>query len=279
MVSNLIAYIPFFNNRYMQWFEKHHHSNLYLISQKLAEELVPRLSRNVVALPTHVMMQMLLGSNLFLGLRRVDIFSPDGLPISNAVLPDEDVSHALAEKYFEPFGISHTFEDIRARWDMTAVKKKLPVMVGIESTSDLSHRLRMDMALDAAPRSPDWWRQIGAALFVGDDCVATACNNHYPTEYETDGMGDPRMNVDAGQIGKYISFHSEKTVITMCAEKGISTKGTSLYTTVFPCEDCARAIVLSGISNLFFEEGYSALDALEVLRGAGIKIVRVEKTP
>ena len=152
-------------------------------------------------------------------------------------------------------------------------------MVDVEiNTSQLANE-RIGIARTIAGKSPDWWRQVGAALFINDQCVSVGCNDHYPTEYETDIRGDPRMNFEAGQVGVYCSYHGEKTVISKCAKAGIATRGASIYVTVFPCEDCARAIVIAGIDYVFFEEGYSALDAQEVLRSAGVKIIQVKKDP
>lgn len=278
-MSNLIAYIPVLNKKHVEWFRKHPGSNLYLVGQELAEAFLPRLSRNMAALPSDIMFQMLHKSCSQLQLGWVSQFSitVDPKIYQGAILPDEDISHAISEEFLTPASISHTFEEIWARWDMTAMKKSSPVMADVEIT--FNHMKRLLVAKNEAKKSPDWWRQVGAALFQSDHCVAVGCNNHYPTEYEQDAKGDPRMNYNAGQIGKYLSYHAEKTVISLCADAGIPTRGSCLYTTVFPCEDCARGIVLAGIDHVFFEEGYSALDAQEILKGAGVKIVQIIKDP
>jgi dCMP deaminase len=44
--------------------------------------------------------------------------------------------------------------------------------------------------------------------------------------------------------------HAERNAIYECAKWGISLKGTSMYVSAFPCVECARAIVQSGISTL-----------------------------
>ncbi len=287
-MSNLIAYIPVLNQRHLNWFQKHPNSSLHLISQERAESLIPYLSRHMAAVPTSVQ----LGSISYLDapwqVKNVAIFDPENLdPCLNSplvkwktyILPDEDVSHALVEKYFTAARANVVFEDIHARWDMTAVKRASPVMVDVDHTSDPGHNLRLNIARQIAPKSPDWWRQVGAALFVNGTCVAFACNEHYPTEYEQDLMGDPRMVFNAGQPGKYLSLHSERAVIAFCAQKGIPTWGSYLYVTTFPCEDCAREIVAAGVHHVFFEEGYSALNAQEVLKSHGVKIVQVAKDP
>ena len=67
-MSNLVAYIPVINRRHLDWFRKHPNPNVVLISQEVAEELLPRLSRNVVALPTLMVEEM-----LFVAMRRDSI--------------------------------------------------------------------------------------------------------------------------------------------------------------------------------------------------------------
>ena len=282
---NLFAYIPVLNQRHLDWFAKHPGAHLWLIPQWLAERVLPRLARNMAALPTEVQEVSIRNLpspwNVLEGVWTFDLECPE-LDIhwereDTWIMADEDVSHALAEKYFS--FIKPVFEDIWARWDMTAVKRESPVMADVETSSELTDCLRMSMARQIGPKSPDWWRQIGVVLFNGGTILAGACNEHHPDEYTTYTFGDPRLNVDAGQKGKYCSLHSEKAVIARSARHGLQTEGASMYSTVFPCEDCARVIKEAGISEVFFEEGYSALDAQEVLRGAGIRMIQVRKDP
>jgi dCMP deaminase len=50
---------------------------------------------------------------------------------------------------------------------------------------------------------------------------------------------------------KYYWFeHAERNAIYNAARSGIATEGCRLYTTLFPCADCARAIIQSGIVEL-----------------------------
>src|ERR1035437_7852802 len=51
-MANLIAYLPFMNQRSLTWLGKYPGSSLFLIPQFEAETLLPRLSRNLAALPT-----------------------------------------------------------------------------------------------------------------------------------------------------------------------------------------------------------------------------------
>lgn len=50
--------------------------------------------------------------------------------------------------------------------------------------------------------------------------------------------------------------HAEMEAITMCARNGISCRGANLYTTTFPCHNCAKHIISSGITKVVYIEPY-----------------------
>ncbi len=278
----LLAYVPVLNQRHVDWFKRHEESPLYLIPQEMAVGFLPRLSRNIAAVSPETTATSIRFNGL---IREVAIFNPENWDPRLAkdsgwkdwVLPDEDISHEVAERYLKPIGASCLFEEIWARWDMTAVQKMQPVIPDVIVSESEFDQVRMRLAECRKTDSPDWWRQIGAVLFdAGGEPISSACNLHMPNEYETYIFGDPRLNVDAGQIGKYTSLHAEKAVIVLAARLGRPTNGGSMYVTVFPCEDCAREIAFAGISKVFFREGYSALNAREVFRSWGVEVVQVK---
>jgi deoxycytidylate deaminase len=61
------------------------------------------------------------------------------------------------------------------------------------------------------------------------------------------------------------SVHAEMEAIVSVARLGTgSTAGATLYTTTFPCHNCARHIVAAGVSTLYYVEPYSKSLALEL---------------
>lgn len=50
--------------------------------------------------------------------------------------------------------------------------------------------------------------------------------------------------------------HAEMEAITMCARNGISCRDATLYTTTFPCHNCAKHIISSGIKKVIYIEPY-----------------------
>lgn len=89
---------------------------------------------------------------------------------------------------------------------------------------------------------------------------------------------------------KYYWFeHAERNAIYNAASTGRSLKGSTLYTNLFPCADCARGIIQSGISKVIVgnysppsEEWLKSFErTVEMFQEAGIKVMayqRIEDT-
>jgi dCMP deaminase len=101
----------------------------------------------------------------------------------------------------------------------------------------------MPAALRAATASPNRVRQVGAVLVTRDGTQIAACNT-FPAgirDIEERHAGDGRL---------VWMEHAERHAIFEAARRGLATAGAHLTTTFFPCIDCARAIVETGIACL-----------------------------
>src|SRR5205814_10484559 len=52
------------------------------------------------------------------------------------------------------------------------------------------------------------------------------------------------------------AVHGEMEAILTCARLGISVHGNYLYVTTFPCHNCTRHIIASGIRRVYYVEPY-----------------------
>ena len=69
---------------------------------------------------------------------------------------------------------------------------------------------------------------------------------------------------DIGDITEYGRVvHAEMEAILACARRNISTRGATLYCTTFPCHNCAKHIIASGIQRVVYVEPYPKSKALE----------------
>jgi len=66
-------------------------------------------------------------------------------------------------------------------------------------------------------------------------------------------FGDSKV-LEVIEYGRTV--HAEMHALLQCARLGIPTRGCVLYTTTFPCHECARHIVASGINRVVFLEPY-----------------------
>jgi cytidine deaminase len=60
------------------------------------------------------------------------------------------------------------------------------------------------------------------------------------------------------------AVHGEMSAITDAASRGVAIKGGTLFVTTFPCHECARHIVASGIRRVVYIEPYAKSLALEL---------------
>jgi dCMP deaminase len=101
----------------------------------------------------------------------------------------------------------------------------------------------MPAAFRAAAGSPNRVRQVGAVLLTRDGTESAACNT-FPA-----GVRDLKERHEGD--GRFVWMeHAERHAIFEAARRGLATAGAHLTTTFFPCIDCARAIVDSGIACL-----------------------------
>jgi dCMP deaminase len=129
----------------------------------------------------------------------------------------------------------------------------------------------MDAAQDVCSCSHDPHRQVGCVLVTNDGrhIVAT---NRIP--------GRLRKNTDRLEKTEKASWivHAEAAAICSAAKIGYALLGATLYSTRFPCEQCALVIIASGITCIVSPEpefshyrwGASFVKSDAKLREAGI---------
>lgn len=52
------------------------------------------------------------------------------------------------------------------------------------------------------------------------------------------------------------SLHAEENAILQCALQGVSTKGSEIYVTHFPCIHCMKKILQAGIKKIYYNKDY-----------------------
>ncbi|HEV2999704.1 MAG TPA: deaminase [Solirubrobacteraceae bacterium] len=268
MTDCAVAYVPVLHEGYRRFVAEHAAGRpLYLVGPELYVEFRP-LARDVRALDAQLVARSIAAWGVC---SEVTVLTADGAAALAArapriVLPDEDVSHLVVERYFARCEVR--YDTVFLRWDRTRTVQLLRPRAPRAGAGELEWA-----AATAASRSVDWWRQVGAAIRFADGEVRSAHNEHHPHRLSAYAAGDPRSNFSKG-VGYDLSTatHAEARLIAEAARDGRSTAGAELYVTDFPCPACAKLVAAAGIARLWFREGYAVLDGQDVLEAAGVEI-------
>jgi dCMP deaminase len=268
MTGCVVAYVPVLHEGYRRFLHEHGAGRpLYLIGPELYVDFRP-LAKDVRALDAHLVARAIGAWGIC---SRVEVLTAAAAEALAAeapaiVLPDEDVSHQVVERFFSRCDVR--YDTVFLRWDKTRTVRMLRPEAR-PSTDDLAWA-----AEQAATASVDWWRQVGAAIRFADGEVRSAATEHHPHRLSPYVAGDPRSNFFKG-VGYDLSTatHAEARLIAEAARDGRSTAGAEMYVTDFPCPACAKLIAGAGIAKLCFREGYAVLDGQDVLEAAGVEIV------
>lgn len=278
----IIAYVPIVHKGYIELFSKYPDAMIYILDNSFLG-LFPWLRKDLRAMDPENICEMInavipsFNHVKTLNLKHLEIIKKPTSLLGNKlfVLPDEDISHELAEKFL--FGCNVIFEPIFLRYDKIKTRKEDPVITDCEISYSELDRHFMSLAKAEAQKSEDWWRQVGAVLVKDETVILARHNTHLPTSYSLYIYGDPRGNYSRGLNYEFsTAIHAEAGIISEAANRGISTKGSYLYVKDFPCPPCTRVIALSGIEKLYFHSGYSVLEGKELLKTYDIEIIQVK---
>ena len=138
----------------------------------------------------------------------------------------------------------------------------------------------MGIAMLSAQRSKDPSTQVGACivsrenriLSVGYNGMPKNCDDDiYPWEREGDDLNTKYMFVCHAELNAILNY------------SGTNLVGSKVYVTLFPCNECAKALIQSGVSEVIYysdkySDSFSTLAAKRMFESAGIKMTPYEKS-
>jgi dCMP deaminase len=275
-MKTLVAYVPVLHEGYRRFFEMHEGpKELYMFGPEITAEF-PQLAKEIRQLSPALMQQAIDALGIFEHVSILDIETARALntPEREVILPDEDVSREVAEKYFPK--AQKTFDPIFLRWDKhNATKERESVPDARVSKEEFDTKM-MAMLEREAGKSSDNWRHVAAAIVKDGQAVLTRHNTHLPSPHSPYAHGDPRGNYHRGDhMELSTALHAEAGLIADAAREGIKLEGADMYVTVYPCPPCAKLVAFSGIKNLYVAGGNPILDAEEVMKSKGVNIIFV----
>lgn len=137
----------------------------------------------------------------------------------------------------------------------------------------------MGLAHLSALRSKDPNTQVGAAIVDENHRVVSVGYNGFPTGVSDDEFPWSR---EGGVLTSKYAFvvHAELNAILNSQR---SVRGCTIYVSLFPCNECAKAIIQSGIKKIVYEsDKYNGVDtniaSKRMLKAAGVELVRISNT-
>ncbi|MBQ7575700.1 MAG: dCMP deaminase family protein [Bacteroidales bacterium] len=112
-------------------------------------------------------------------------------------------------------------------------------------------------------------RQVGA-IIVKDRMIISDGYNGTPSGFEN-------VCEDDNGVTKPYVLHAEANAITKVAKSGNSSEGATLYVTASPCMECSKLIIQAGIKRVVYRDEYRILDGVELLRRAGVEVVKYDE--
>ncbi len=138
----------------------------------------------------------------------------------------------------------------------------------------------MGVALLAAERSKDPNTQVGACIVDAQDRILATGYNGFPRGCSDDEFPWNR-DESAGETKYPFVVHAELNAILNA--KGKNLDGAVLYVGLFPCNECAKAIIQVGIKEvIYLSDKYASapgtLASKRMLKAAGVKLTQLKPT-
>lgn len=136
----------------------------------------------------------------------------------------------------------------------------------------------MDMARIVSKRSKDPSTQVGACIVGNNNIILALGYNGFPRGCSDDEFPWGKDPEDDILEHKYMYVvHAEANAILNTS--GASLKGSTLYVTMFPCNECAKLIIQSGIKKVITarptaEAQLKLTEATKKSRQASIRMFR-----
>ncbi len=130
----------------------------------------------------------------------------------------------------------------------------------------------MGIASLSGMRSKDPHTQVGACIVSGDNKILSMGYNGFPTGVSDD---DFPWNRDGAPLENKYFYTTHAELNAILNYRGGSLEGAKLYVSLFPCNECAKAIIQCGIREIIYDsdkyaETPSVIASKRMLDAAGV---------
>ena len=138
----------------------------------------------------------------------------------------------------------------------------------------------MGVSLLAAERSKDPSTQVGACIVSDDNRILSTGYNGFPQGCSDD---DFPWNRDSSKGDTKYNFvvHAELNAILNAGGKSLV--GSRIFVSLFPCHECAKAIIQAGVKEVvYLSDKYNGTESdnasKRMLSAAGVKLTKIKPT-
>lgn len=133
----------------------------------------------------------------------------------------------------------------------------------------------LKIARVAALRSSCPVRQVGAVFVGTNQAILSLGYNGSPRGTEHCGEDcENRRHGESSDLCKAV--HAEANAIYNAASNGVSLQGSTLYCTLSPCMNCAKALIQVGVTKIVYAEKSAYDEAIPFLNRATIHTMTVQ---
>ncbi len=111
------------------------------------------------------------------------------------------------------------------------------------------HNRFMEEAFSVAEWSKDVNTKVGCVIVGKDRRILDKAYNGFPR-----GVDDSLVERYERPLKYIFTQHAERNAIDNCARDGVPMRDSVMYTTLFPCHECARSIIQAGIRMVVYSQ-------------------------
>lgn len=131
--------------------------------------------------------------------------------------------------------------------------------------SELKYRPSWDeyfmmSAVQISKRSSCERLNVGCVIVQNNRVVATGYNGHIPGAPHTSKVVEGH---------EQMTIHAEANAIADSASRGVKIKGATAYVTHYPCINCAKMLIASGIKKIIYRSEYKSNEICKELYELG----------
>jgi len=124
-----------------------------------------------------------------------------------------------------------------------------------------------EFAILTSKRSPCHRLQVGCVLIKDNHIIATGYNGFLPNAPHESIVIDNHEQA---------TVHAEQNCIADCAKRGVNTQHSTAYVTHYPCINCYKILVASGVKKIYFINDYKNNEVIDKInKNLDIQIIKI----